>query len=273
MHSILSNPIRATSAMVLIITSVTPGFAQTSAPHGNSSQDIAAMEAHAEQMARAVRNTAPQAPEFCGTSGGLPLGLKRLAGIAATPGEKTPAANSYEVVNITSGQAPAGSNGSTRQRKGVSFVEIEANGTWEQPLRGLHNGISYTTFTILGSIGTQIDIGGAKIAIVPSEIENYAAFMIGYPSESGIEWKPLNHETPLVLVAGRTMANLAAVTVRADSEKGVWAIFLRDYLAAENLPLVSTKPQSLRNLVVNGGNDGAWACELACSDVNPLFED
>jgi hypothetical protein len=65
---------------------------------------------------------------------------------------------------------------------------------------------------------------------------------------------------------------LPTLTVRIDSEAGVWDVFSDSRLLADNLPLPAAR-KNQREFLLRAGSDGAWLSGLVLSDENPLYED
>lgn len=159
-------------------------------------------------------------------------------------------------------------------RGGVGYLEIEPGAGWNGKLRAGRGRVAYVTFTLNASLGTTVNVGGATIAIQPTQREGaYAAIMSGKLQAGSIDWQPLNHEVPLLPFGGMPMATLDVVTVKIDRSAQRWTIWFRDALVAEDLPLIPGRDGAPARIAITTGDAGAWLCGLVCADENPLFED
>jgi hypothetical protein len=191
-----------------------------------------------------------------------PLSLPRLAPEARKLGHEPVAASEFEVLRfmpvpraklMTQGRA--------------SYLGIEPEAEWEQPLRHKTAEISYISFTLNASSGTRIEIGGAAFSVEPSQRSDTHAGIRVLSSEA-----PICHETPWSLFGGSRMAPLNIVTVKVDRRTYTWSMWFRDSLVVTDAPMSEDK-RNFGRIRVTAGKGGAWLCGLVFSDENPLFED
>jgi hypothetical protein len=193
---------------------------------------------------------------------GAPLSLPRLAPEAQKLGHKLVNREAFEVLAFSPGQ-----RAKQKERGGSAYLEIEPGAEWAQGLRNQRAGANYVSFTLNASIGSQIDIAGASLVIEQSQRDtSYAAIRA-----TGTD-KSIDHEMPWMLFGGARMAALDIVTVKLDRKAGTWAMWFRDTLVAEDMPLAAQQ-NGPSQIHVTAGKGGAWVCALVCSDENPLFED
>jgi hypothetical protein len=194
-----------------------------------------------------------------------PLSLPRLSPQAHLLGEKPLHKDAFEVLEIAS--LPDSDKAKLDERHGVPYLQIEGGEIWHQKLKSHSSRVSYITFTLNGSIGTKINIGGASLVVEPSERDlAYAAIKTRGPSGRII------HETPWLLYNGRRMAPLSIVTIQVNRKSHTWSIWFRDMLLASDIPL-ETQTHSIEDFEVVAGKGGVWLCGLVNSSENPLFED
>ena len=190
-----------------------------------------------------------------------PLSLPRLTPAAGKLGQKPVRGDGFEVLSLAPGQ-----RAQQKARAGAGYLEIESGAEWQQKLRNQRPGANYITFTLNASVGTQVDIGGATLAIETSAKDpSYAAIRASGTNKS------IDHEMPFMLFGGARMAALDIVTVKVDRKAGTWAMWFRDSLVAADMPLGNSRGAA--QIRITAGKAGAWLCGLVCSDENPLFED
>jgi len=191
-----------------------------------------------------------------------PLSLPRLAPGGEQLGVKPMRSTAFETLTLVPGGRTI-----LKYRGTAAYLAVEAGDDWQQELRNHRAGANYVTFTLHASLGTQIDVGGASLVIEQSERDPTYAAIHTTGADSRID-----HETPWMLFGGARMAPLYIVTIKLDRKAGTWAIWFRDALAADDLPL-SPRQGTGNAIHITAGKAGAWICGLVCSDENPLFED
>ena len=190
-----------------------------------------------------------------------PLSLPRLSAATDKLGLKPIRAEAFEVLRLSTAE-----HAKQKLRGSAAYLEIEPGVVWQQKLRNQRAGANYVSFTLNASLATQIDIGGASVVIEQSEKDQtYAAVQTTTPGRS------IHHEMPWMLFGGARMATLDIVTVKVDRQAHTWAMWFRDTVVAEDMPLASQ--DSVPQIRITAGKGGAWLCGLVCSDENPLFED
>jgi len=191
-----------------------------------------------------------------------PLGLPRLTAAADKIGRKPVSGEAFAVLSLSPAQ-----HARQKERGGAPYLEIEPGIEWHQRLRNQRAGANYVSFTLNASLGTQINVGGASLVIEQSERA---------PSFSAVQTtgadKGVHHEMPWMLFGGARMAALDIVTIKVDRQAHTWAMWFRDTLMAEDMPM-NDQDGGSPQFRITAGKGGAWLCGLVCSDENPLFED
>jgi hypothetical protein len=157
------------------------------------------------------------------------------------------------------------------EKRGAKFLALDAVADWSQPLRGNAKDTLFVSFAVYGSVGTIIEIGGAKLGIVDSEIAHYAQLATYDPSDAKNSWRPLGDHAPLEAYNGQQLGNFSVLTVRLDPAAGTWDLYLGARLLAEDLPLNPATKHA--QFIVHAGASGAMVNGLVQSDENPLYED
>jgi hypothetical protein len=182
----------------------------------------------------------------------------------ATPLARTKFADTDLVANVVAG-SHAG------EKYGAKFLSLDAVADWSQPLRGKGKDTLFVSFSVYGSAGTILEIGGAKVGIVDSEIAHYAQLVVSEPSATGPKWRQLGLHAPLEPYNGQPMASFTVLTVRLDPADGTWDLFHGTCMLAEDLPLNAATKHA--QFIVHAGETGAQVNGLVQSDENPLYED
>ncbi len=190
-----------------------------------------------------------------------PLSLPRLSHNAHRLGSKPVDRDTFEVMSLSEEK-----HANVKSRGGTPYLEISPNDAWVQKLRFRGDGVSYVSFTLNASIGTVVNIGGAAFTIGQSVRD--PAFASVSPVGSKVR---INQEMPWLLYSGKRMAPLNIVTVKIDHKTSTWAIWFRDMLMANDVPI--TRDGAPNSIKITAGKGGAWLCGLVSSDENPLFED
>ncbi len=161
-------------------------------------------------------------------------------------------------------------------KQNLVYLTLDAGKTWTRPLRGNPNDITFVSFLVYGSVGTVLDLGGAKLAIKAGKKPGYAEFSLvnPAPAQAPSAAGPVaafSTQVKLETHEGVTLAALPVLTVRLDPAAGVWDLFVFQKLAAEDVPLVAAN--GTRQFSLQPGAQGAWLMNLTMSDENPLFVD
>lgn len=196
-----------------------------------------------------------------------PLGLPRLKD-QAKPGEAAPlAASKFADTDLTKGSAGVRAG----QKRGAKFLSLDTKKDWSQPLRGKPGEILFVSFSVNGSPGTVIEVGGARLVVAESAIANHATLVLDESTPAGVNWRELGLHSPLEKYDTRPLAPFSVLTLRLDPANGVFDLYLGSRLIAENLPYQSGKDN--RRLTILAGEAGAMLNGLVQSDENPLYED
>lgn len=191
-----------------------------------------------------------------------PLSLPRLTAAADKLGLKPIHAEAFEVLSLSTAE-----HARKKLRGGAAYLEIEPAVEWQQKLRNQRADANYVSFTLSASLGTQINVGGAALVIEQSERDQSYASVQTMAADRSI-----HHEMPWLLFGGARMATLEIVTVKVDRKAHTWAMWFRDTLVADDMPL-NDQDGVAPEIRVTAGKGGAWLSGLVCSDENPLFED
>ncbi len=193
------------------------------------------------------------------------LDLPRLT-TRGKAGEPRPVSRSKVTVDALSPQGATGARVMTKQD--LVFLGIEAGQEWSRPLRGSAKDTIFVSFLAYGSIGTVIDIGGARLVVEPGNKPGYALIRVGSAAASTGAF------SELIKVEQHDSAPLAALpvlTVRLDPVANVWDLFVFQRLVADGIPLNELK--GARQFSLQAGAQGAWILNLTTAAENPLFVD
>jgi hypothetical protein len=193
-------------------------------------------------MHRALKGLLLISPVFLCAQSVAPLGLPRLKEQAQT-GKATPLDRSKFSEDTLSAAGLTGAR--TGEKDGTRFLALDAAKNWSQPLRGNPADILFVSFSVYASTGTILEIGGARLGVVESEIDHYAQLAVDEASSGGPKWRLLAVHVPLEKHAGNLLAPFIVLTVRLDPAHGVWDLYDGASLLAEDLPL--DPPVTLRS--------------------------
>jgi hypothetical protein len=202
------------------------------------------------------------------TSGLAPLGLPRLKDQVQT-GEAAPLARSKFATDALAAQDAAGTLAG--EKDGARFLALDAATAWSTPLRGDARSILFVSFSLYGSTGTILEIAGARLGVVESEMDNYAQLAVDEVSPAGPKWRKLPLHVPFEKHQGKLLAPFIVLTVRLGPAKGVWDLYDGAQLLAEDLPL--DPAAKLAQFILRAGGAGAMLNGLVQADENPLYED
>ena len=193
-------------------------------------------------------------------------------------GEPVPVAQSKVTVDELRPQEAGGGRFATKQN--LVYLTLDAGKTCTRPLRGNPNEITFVSFLAYGSVGTVLDIGGAKLAIKAGKKPGYAEFALinSAPAPArtiapGAVGPTAAFTTQIKLEThdGVQLAALPVLTVRLDPTAGVWDLFVFQKMVAEDVPLPAANGP--RQFSLQPGAQGAWLLNLTMSDENPLCVD
>lgn len=153
------------------------------------------------------------------------------------------------------------------EKRSAKFLALDASTDWSRPLRGGAKDLVFVSCSVYGSVGTIIEVGGARLGIIESEIDGYAQLA----ADENSNWRLLGIHVPLQKFEGKPLGSFSVLTVRLDRTDGSWDLYQSARLVAEDLPLdASIKHGQFR---VRAGEAGAMVNGLVQSDENPLYAD
>jgi hypothetical protein len=198
-----------------------------------------------------------------------PLGLPRLRD-SARAGEPVPVARGKYAEEALA--APGAAGARSGEKRGAKFLALDAARDWSRPLRGNAKETGFVSFSVYGSLGTIIEVGGARLGIVDSDMTDYAQLVVDEPAGNGSpQWRELGIHVPLRRYDGQLLASLSVLTVRLDRTSGTWDLSYGSKLVAEDLILNPSTRHS--QFIVKAGMEGAMVNGLVQSDENPLYAD
>ncbi len=196
-----------------------------------------------------------------------PLGLPRLKAQVQTD-EASPLDPTKFSNDTLATQGVAGAR--LGEKGGAAFLALDAGKNWSQPLRG--TGLLFVSFSVYASTGTIVEIAGARLGVVESEIDHYAQLAVDEASSGAKpKWRLLALHVPLEKHEGQLLAPFIVLIVRLDPTKGVWDLYDGARLLAEDLPLDPAVKHA--QFIVHSGAAGAMLNGLVQADENPLYED
>jgi hypothetical protein len=195
-----------------------------------------------------------------------PLGLSRLETNSGVPSKGNPQASRFETDELVATGVP----GATKSRKGKQDVVVLAGeATYARPLRAKKGEYGFVSFAALGSLGSVIEIAGAKVGISESSaVSGYASIMV---KGSNSDWQSTQLSVPFNSYEGNRFATMPVITVRLDPEAGEFDVYASSRLLVEGIPL-EFRPND-RKFSITAGSGGAWLMGLVQSDINPLYVD
>lgn len=196
-------------------------------------------------------------------SSGSPLGLTRLEiGTADTD----PKMGQFQV----DGLVAIGVLGASKSRKGKQdVVVLSGEATYARPLRAKKDEYGFVSFAVLGSLGSVIEVAGAKIGVSESSaVSGYASILV---KGSNSDWRSTQLSVPFNSYEGNRLATLPVITVRLDPDAAEFDVYASSRLLVEGIPLES-RPND-RKFSITAGSGGAWLMGLVQSDINPLYVD
>lgn len=206
----------------------------------------------------------PSAPKAPGVTF---LGLPRLKTSTSDPakgnGKRGPGRLAPAKYTSDRLQPRTGSAAKNIVRDGLQVLAVDGGKTWSRPLRGSGREVTFVSFLAFGSENTVVDVGGARLKVVPADKSGFARLTAEGGGFSYVV-KTEQHD-------GLPLAALPVVTVRLDQTAGVWDLYVFERLVAANLPVAA--PAKERSFALQAGPLGAWLCGLVLSDENPLYVD
>lgn len=170
--------------------------------------------------------------------------------------------------------SPGGKPGVQRGKKDkTDYLAIDGGKAWSSPLRGAPDETTFVSFFVYASVGTVIDVSGAKLLIRPGSKPDYAQLHVGTPSPKGVLWRTFGGPVKFEKHGGRLLAALPVLTLRLDPAAKEWDVFVANRLVADGLRLSDLPRGATRQFNVSAGPNGAWVCGLISADENPLYED
>lgn len=197
-----------------------------------------------------------------------PLGLPRLSSQSSIHGSIKLASEAFEVEPMT-GNSEVECR--IRYRKGKPYFALAAGENWARPIRKFRAEVSYVTFSIYGSIGTELAVGGLRFRLNESSVDKaFAAVEVQDRNGGSERWKGLNYEIPLQPYGGLPMAALQMVTVKLQSQRGSASVWIRNILVCSDAGYI---PEKNARVEVAAGPQGAWVCGIVYAEENPLYVD
>jgi len=170
--------------------------------------------------------------------------------------------------------SPQGKSGVQRGKKEKSdYLAIDGSKSWSSSLRGALNETAFVSFFVYASVGTVIDVAGAKLLIRPGSKPDYAQMHVGTPGTKGVQWRKIGGPVKFEKHGGKLLAALPVLTVRLDPAAKEWDLFAANRLVTDGLRLPDLPKGAPRQFHVSAGPNGAWVCGLISADENPLYED
>ena len=197
-----------------------------------------------------------------------PLGLPRLKEQTQAGAAAPVARSKFAESDLTVRGVAGARNG---EKRGARFLALDATKGWSQPLRGRPGDILFVSFSVNGSLGTVIEVGGARFIVVESAVTRYATLVLDESTPAGVKWRELGLHSPLEQYEGHQLAAFSVLTVRLEPANSVFDLYQGSRLVADDLPYNSGKDNRLVTLY--GGDAGAMINGLVQSDENPLYED
>jgi hypothetical protein len=153
------------------------------------------------------------------------------------------------------------------EKDGARFLALDAAKEWSRPLRGGERDLVFVSYSVYASVGTKIEVGGARLVVADSDILAYGELLI----EDNGRWRGLGIHVPMDYHDGKILARFSALTLRLDRNEGTWDLYHGAKLVAEDLPLPTDK--GAQRFVLQAGEQGAMLNGLVQSDENPLYAD
>ena len=155
-------------------------------------------------------------------------------------------------------------------RKGnVDIVVLKGAAVLSRPMRAKKGELSFISFGLLGSLGTIVDVGGAKIGVGESSLINgYANIMV---SRDGGDWVATPLNVPFRRYDGSRLATLPVLTIRLSPVDGIFDLYANSQLLVEGIDYTATANN--RQIRFIAGVGGANLMGLVQSDENPLYLD
>ena len=170
--------------------------------------------------------------------------------------------------------SPRGKPGVAQGRQGkFDYLAIDGGKHWSSPLHGAPDETTFTSFFVYASVGTVVDVSGAKFLIRPGTKPEYAQLHVGTPGSKGVQWRKFGGPVKFEKHGGKLMAALPVLTVRLDPAAKEWDVFVANRLAVDGLRLPDLPKGATRQFNVSAGPNGAWVCGLVSADENPLYPD
>lgn len=195
------------------------------------------------------------------------LNLPRLKSGRASPNDPSRLSAARVTVDPLSDQPALGAWGVIKDN--VRALRLAPARVWSRPLRGGPRETTFVSFLANASVGTTIDLDGARLILQSGPKPGQAQLVADVPSTTGAVPPPLL--VKLESHHGVSLAALPVLTVRLDPQTNTWDLFSFDRLVAADLPLrAGTGP---RQFAVLPGATGASLVSLVLCDDHPLFVD
>jgi hypothetical protein len=153
------------------------------------------------------------------------------------------------------------------EKLGAKFLALDATREWSRRLRGGAKDLVFVSCSLYGSVGTRLEVGGARLLVADSDVLAYGQLVVEENGKS----RGLGIHVPMDYHDGKILARFSVLTLRLDRTEGTWDLYHGTRLVAEDLPLADTKEEQRFNL--KAGDQGAMLNGLVQSDENPLYAD
>jgi hypothetical protein len=165
------------------------------------------------------------------------------------------------------------SDGSSQlQVSGLRVLAIQAQREWVHTFQGPSGSTRFVSLHVYPSVGSIVQVGGARLGFVETPSGKSVQLMVDTLTGGHVEWKKLPIQIRTSLYRGAQLAVLPPVTIRLDTTRGVWDLFIGPRLAKAGLPMLPGISQS-SDVSIRGGSAGIWVMGLLGSPYNPLFRD
>jgi hypothetical protein len=200
-----------------------------------------------------------------------PLGLPRLRDpIAAGESAKLPV-GAYDVDLLEAFTDVSSLLTQKTEKVGaLRVLKLKAGTEWSRPLKKSDSGRLFVSILAYASNVTVVSVGNAWVSIVDSPNSDGLQIMVGEGSTAGVKWRASGLDVMPDQFGGATLANLPVLTIRVDTNAGIWDLYAGPRLIADSIPLSKGEAP---NLAFKAGKDGAWVCGLIQTTENPLFAD
>lgn len=196
-----------------------------------------------------------------------PLGLPRLRAKGHAGESPVLTSDRFQVENLEA----EGANHKIERRQNLRILSLAPGARWRRPLRSSGQPV-FVSLQVNASIGTQIQVGEVRIAVVASPIANYSHMMFAEGDSTNPRWRPLGTHISFEQYGAKTLSSLPVLTVFRDPITSTWSLYADAKLVLERagLPRASA---GASDVSLSAGDGGAWLIGVTQSSANPLVED